>query len=68
MIQISKSGVEDYMSWGGGRSSARPIKWQVMAGECLAVIEFAVGHIVGSLLESGKDGNQISDNRQTGKR
>jgi len=42
LIQILKSGLGQ--SWGG--HSTRSMKLQVMAGECLAAISLAVGHIV----------------------
>jgi len=44
LIQIIRSGAED--SWGG---KARSLKLQVVAGECLAAIALAVGHIVGAV-------------------
>lgn len=46
LIQILRSGAGGGGSWGGNTS--RSMKLQVVAGECLAAISLAVGHIVGA--------------------
>ena len=49
LIQILRSGAED-SSWG---NPSRSIKLQVVAGECLAAILLAIGHIVGDSSAEG---------------
>jgi len=43
LIQVLRSGAEE--SW-GGKKTARSLQLQVVAGECLAAIALAIGHIV----------------------
>jgi len=49
LIQILRSGASED-SWGGGNNnpSRRSMKLQVVAGECLAAISLAIGHIMGA--------------------
>ena len=42
LIQVLQSGAKD--SW-GGKPAPRSIQLQVVAGECLAAIALAIGHI-----------------------
>ncbi|KAL3826266.1 hypothetical protein ACHAXA_006294, partial [Cyclostephanos tholiformis] len=52
LIQILRSGSE---GGSGGGGASRSMKLQVVAGECLAAISLAIGHIATGAFSNGKD-------------
>jgi hypothetical protein len=64
LIQILRSGAEGG-SWGG--TPSRSMKLQVVAGECIAAISLAIGHIATDAFSNGKESNYGSLHTQAKK-